>query len=488
MRKNRILSLQKIAARHKFDVALFVLGALCLTVADRSMGACDTPINSQTPIPELNGVYTPDMNYPAGICPKGYTDVPCDPLSNYPCQGGLYLDKATGNASNQQPSGHLTDGLVFASGIAPIPPRGGKIVLLSMGMCNAWLKFGNDPNSFISKLCNSGAALFCAPGATGRDNSLNPNLEIVNGAQPEADAKEWAKDPDDPTQNPWAWTHLLNTILPNATVDPSQVEVIWCEHALLFDNNPNHTLLCTAFPDHALTLKDNIEQTLRNIHAKFPNCKIVYISSRAYAYSLDYHNPEPKAYQTGFADKWVILDQLNGLGNIGYKGHNRTSPWIAWGPYLWTNGGTPRSDGLIWRCNQNNANLSDVDTHNDYVHPSTNGVNKVAEQLIAFFKTDPTATPWFLRQNDANANISATIPELPETVSTTADVTLTGTASSVGHTIVSYQWTFDDGESAFVQNPPTRKFNIPGQYNIHLTAIDDVGNHASTSGVLTVTQ
>jgi hypothetical protein len=483
MKKNLILTVQKIATCHKFGVALFVVSALYLTSAHRSMGNCNTAIISHTPLSELNGTYAPDPNYPT-ICPS-YSDMPCDPLSKYPCTGGLYLDKNTGNASNQQPSGHLSDGIGYGNSIAPI---NGKIVLLSMGMCNAWIKFGNDDNSFISKLCNSGKALFCAPGAS-RDKSLNTSLVVVNGAQSGKDALEWAKDPTDPASA--AWNNLLKVpdgILDQAGVTPDQVQAIWCEHALIFDDpnctNNCKTSLCTTFPQHAYTLRDAIEQTLRNIHVTFPNCKLVYISPRAYAYTLDFHNPEPKAYQTGFGDKWVILDQLNGLGNIGYKGANRTSPWIAWGPYLWTDGANARADGLTWLCGAP-PNYSDV--RSDFVHPSTNGVDKVAKQLIAFFKTDPTTTSWFLRANDPGTTISAAIPQLPETVHTSDSVTLTATATSNKGDIVSYLWTYDDGESANVQNPPSRKFNIPGTYNIHLTAIDRVGNHATTTGVLTVT-
>lgn len=35
----------------------------------------------------------------------------------------------------------------------------------------------------------------------------------------------------------------------------------------------------------------------------------------------------------------------------------------------------------------------------DFTHPSLDGVTKVADQLLAFFKTDPLATPWFLSAN-----------------------------------------------------------------------------------------
>src|SRR5262249_29870142 len=115
MKRKSMSSIQKITARHKSNAALFVVGALCLTFAHRSMGDCNTAIISHRPISELNGTYTPDPNYPTGVGCSSYSDVPCDPLSNYPCTGGLYLDKTTGNPSNQQPSVHLSDGIGFGN-------------------------------------------------------------------------------------------------------------------------------------------------------------------------------------------------------------------------------------------------------------------------------------------------------------------------------------------------------------------------------------
>jgi PKD domain len=473
MNRNRISDIQKINAGHKLNVVSIFVGLLCATLADQTMGACDrSPIPSQIPINELGtGIYHPgsSLNSCTG------NDTECDDPTNYPCQGGLYL-----LGSNQQPAGHLTEGLNRAN--TKIVPRdswgnptepndpNGKIVLLSMGMCNAALKFGsNDPNSFMKKVY--------PPNPAFRDKSLNTHLVIVNGAQAGAGALQWV----DPDSLPWKTIYDPNDgtgRLHDASVTPEQVQVIWCEHALIFDNNLNHTPLCTIFPQHAYDLRNAMETTLQNIHTKFVNCQIVYISPRAFAYSVDFHNPEPKAYQTGFADKWVIMDQLLNRNNMGWT----LVPWIAWGPYLWTDGANARSDGLQWLCNTTNSDVT-----SDFVHPSTNGINKVSNQLIAFFKTDPTSTPWFLRPNSPGASLSATItPQLPKSVPAGSPVSFSATATSQGnHPIVSYLWTFDDGESKW-DSAFTRTFNVPGTYNIQFTAIDDVGNHIQKSGLLTV--
>src|SRR5262249_38283405 len=112
---------------------------------------------------------------------------------------------------------------------------------------------------------------------------------------------------------------------------------------------------------------------------KFPQLKLVYVSSRAYGgYSKTDLSPEPMAYESAFAVKWLIEERINNPENL--------RPWVSWGPYLWADGLTPRSDGLIWERS---------DFEPDGVHPSAQGALKVAMMLFDFFQNDPAATPWF---------------------------------------------------------------------------------------------
>ena len=97
-------------------------------------------------------------------------------------------------------------------------------------------------------------------------------------------------------------------------------------------------------------------------------------------------NPEPYAYESGFSVRWTIEDQLSGA--LEYDGASPSSPWISWGPYLWADGTTPRSDGLTWSCS---------DFGSDGTHPSDAGRRKVAELLLSFFRSDATAREWYLR-------------------------------------------------------------------------------------------
>jgi lysophospholipase L1-like esterase len=92
-------------------------------------------------------------------------------------------------------------------------------------------------------------------------------------------------------------------------------------------------------------------------------------------------NPEPHAFETAFAVKWLIAEQIAGQSEA-------PTPWLAWGPYLWADGTKGRKDGIAYTRD---------DLGPDGTHPSPSGREKVARQLLQFFKTDPTAKPWFLK-------------------------------------------------------------------------------------------
>src|SRR5262249_36520602 len=115
-----------------------------------------------------------------------------------------------------------------------------------------------------------------------------------------------------------------------------------------------------------------------------------YFTSRVYAgYATTTLNPEPYAYESGFTIKWLIDAQVSGDPGLNYNPAIGTvmAPWMAWGPYLWTDGMTPRSDGLGWPCTYLST---------DGTHPSTLGRDVIADSLLAFFHADETTAPWYL--------------------------------------------------------------------------------------------
>ena len=293
----------------------------------------------------------------AANCPNTSVGlVPIDDLGpgNYlGSQGGLYP-----GGVNARPPGHDAAGLALANAIEPID---GKIVMISFGMSNTTQEF----SQFVP----------LATDFPGR----NPDLQIIDTAKSGVDAVAMAN----PDHAYWDFVHE-RLALNGATAE--QVRVAWLKQAVAGPTDP--------FPGEELVLKDRIRTILQIAKDHFPNLELVYLSSRIYAgYATTALNPEPWAYGSAFADKWLIEDQIAGTDpglNYDPDAGPVEAPWIAWGPYLWANGLVPRSDGLVWRCQ---------DFLDDGTHPSLSGRLKVARRLLEFFTTDGTATPWFLGQS-----------------------------------------------------------------------------------------
>lgn len=138
-------------------------------------------------------------------------------------------------------------------------------------------------------------------------------------------------------------------------------------------------------------MRDELGVIVRRLHVEYPNLKIVYVTSRSYGgYSLDDGSPEPWAYETAFAMKWLLQDQIDGDLTLNFEpaAGPVVAPLLLWGPYIWADGDQPRSDGLVW--------LKSDFSGTDGRHPSILGNAKVSGLLIQFFSTDPTSAPWFV--------------------------------------------------------------------------------------------
>jgi hypothetical protein len=324
-------------------------------------------------------------------------------------EGGLYP-----NGTNSRPTSHDTDGVSIADGLQPLDANGnpsdtGKMVLMAIGESTAQ----NEFNRFLP-IANS-------------DPTKNPALVIVNGAQGGATPNQFTS----PTSAYWAT--VLNNYLPQNNVTAQQVVVIWIEDT---DGIASGT-----FPSDITALQGQYETMMQTMLTLFPNLKLVYFSSRVYGgYSNGVgmpDNPEPFAYEVGFAVKWAIQDQINGNANLNYNPANGpvVAPWMSWGPYYWSNGMLGRNDGTVWDC---------ADFSADGTHPSsTFGQLKVATPLLTFLKTDDTTTPWYLAPNrmlipTAGANQSgAGGTQLP--------LPLTATATNNGNPVSGVVVTFSDG-------------------------------------------
>jgi len=273
--------------------------------------------------------------------------------------GGLY-----GKGENAPPKQHMEAARKALARIEPLdkdgkPSAEGKIVLLSVGMSNTTNEF----------------SVFKA--TADRNPQKNPRLVIVDGAQGGQAAKQWN------SADCRVWP-VVQQRLAQAGVTPKQVQVVWLKQA---QQNP---AAFGEFPGHARELKGDIIKDIQQVKAHYPNVQVLYLSSRIYAgYATTSLNPEPYAYESAFAVRWIIQDQMKGSAELNYdpaRGAVKV-PVLLWGPYLWTDGLAGRtSDGMVWKPE---------DCRSDGTHPSASGAEKVTRLLINFFKNDPASGDWF---------------------------------------------------------------------------------------------
>lgn len=252
-------------------------------------------------------------------------------------RGGLYP-----GGLNRPSRTYQRRGLAAARRVRPI---GGRIVLLSLGVSNA----GHEFRGFMQ--------------LAAQQQGLNGSVLLVDGARAGWSPTQSAR----PGSQYWA---DVDRRLARAGARPGQVQAVWLKEAIRGEDR--------AFPQDARALRAHLGAVIRIAARRFPNLRLVFLSSRTYGgYAISHLNPEPYAYESAFAVRWTVADAIRG----------RFGPlWVGWGPYLWTDGTHARSDGLTWLCE---------DVQPDGTHPSARGVQKVARLLLQFFTSDPVARPWF---------------------------------------------------------------------------------------------
>ncbi len=311
---------------------------------------------------------------------------------------GLYLNQFQGGlypgGSNTMPAAHAAAGSQRAAEIVPLnlqgqPNANGKYVYLSIGMSNTTQEF----TSF-------------QPIAANNTQVNHSKLVIVDGAAGGQVASLW----DEPTDS--NYDRVRDQKLAPWGLSEAQVQAAWVKVA---NASPN-----VALPNanaEAYVLQAQMGNIARTLKIRYPNIKLVFFSSRiyaGYATGVSSLNPEPYAYESGFAVKWVIESQIQQMaGNrpnsiSGDLNYNTVAPWIGWGPYLWADGTNPRSDGLTWQC---------TDLVNDGTHPSESGRAKVANLMLNFLLNSPQAAPWFNgKPGDATGDGLINVADLLEVI------------------------------------------------------------------------
>lgn len=268
--------------------------------------------------------------------------------------GGLY-----GRGENQPPKELLQRAIEASRQIQPLnaagqPAANGKVVMISVGMSNTTQEF-----SRFVEIANA-------------DARKSPRLVIVDGAQGGQDAAAWARPGEGRRGDPW---HVLDQRLARSEAAAPQVQVAWIKQALIQPSRLGE------MPKHVDVLERDLAEIVARLATKFPNLRLVYLSSRIYGgFASTALNPEPYAYESAFAVRQLIQQQA--LGHA--KG-----PVLLWGPYLWAGEKPRKSDALSYV----REDLRD----SDGTHPSDAGRQKVADLLLKFFTTDATARGWFVR-------------------------------------------------------------------------------------------
>lgn len=299
---------------------------------------------------------------------------------------GLYLGQFRGglypNGLNVPPPFFRDAQLAAAARIRPVnvvgnPDPGGAYVLLSMGMSNATQEF-----------CSASGAEPCAAHTFMGKAAVHPAvnrdaLVILNGARGGQTLTTW----DDPAE--MNYDRVRDTVLaPNGNTE-AQVRAIWVK------GGSGAPMISLPDPNaDAYAMVAQVGDVVRAAKQRYPNLEIAFLASRTYGgYASTPLNPEPYAYESGFAMKWAIEAQIRQIqtGEIdpiaGDLDPMTAAPILAWGPYLWADGLTPRAgDGLTWECD---------DFQLDGTHPSTSGEEKVGDLLLDFYLTSPVARTWF---------------------------------------------------------------------------------------------
>lgn len=292
---------------------------------------------------------------------KPLTELGTSEYQGFP--GGLYPE-----GKNDRPAEHEAAGRKLAEAVRPLesdgkPDDNGKIVLLSLGMSNT----SQLSEGFQSHLQTA--------------EGLNPRFQFINGAQGGMTA-EAIQNPEDGGRGGQFWT-TVDQRLKQAGVTRLQVQAVWIKEA---DAGPSQ-----GFPGYPQKLQRELKKIVQVVAERFPNAHLCYLSSRTYGgFATTRLNPEPVAYESGFAVKWLIEEQLKGDADLNFDSSRGDvkAPWLSWGPYLWANGQTKRADGF---------SFEPADFSGDGTHHSGTGTRKTGELLLKFFQTDSTTKPWVMK-------------------------------------------------------------------------------------------
>lgn len=327
----------------------------------------------------------------ASLALAATTLIPLNDLGDNPYlygyYGGLWDVHNTGWTT--VPAFHEAAGMQQAASIVPRDANGnpdpnGKIGFMAIGTTNTQKTFAAFENMAAS------------------DPRLNHgSLVMINAAAPGRDATQ--------VDFPWksGFNIINSTVLPQADVTPAQVQAVWIQEI----NDSPTVPLPIQFADSYL-LKATLCDILREVKHEYPNVTVAYLSDPGYAgyNTTNKYLSEPFAYEDGLAVRWTLRGQIDYIAagdqwwdpRIGPLDYNKgDAPWATWGPYMWANGTTPRSDGLTWQRS---------DFEEDGVTLSDAGAAKSARLLLDFVLHEPTTAKWLVPDGPVPSRMRAVRP------------------------------------------------------------------------------
>ncbi|MBL8843608.1 MAG: hypothetical protein JNL90_18955 [Planctomycetes bacterium] len=271
-------------------------------------------------------------------------------------EGGLYP-----GGTNACPEDHLQAGRKIAKSIVPLGVDGSPASDGIVGVAAIGFSFTHQIFETLQELAAT-------------DGELDPALRLIDATARGHDLE----DLRDPAND--YWLTLLPAQLANAGVTAEQIQVVWVMEGARFQPAP--------FPDHVDLFADDWTSLLNVLRLHLPNVQLAFLSPvhwQGYSWFAPYD--EPFYFEQGFAVREVIARQLAGAPELAYDlpGGTAPAPWLAWGPYFWTDGEEPRSDGLALDC---------ADFLWEGSHLSASGRDKLSPRLLHFLKSHRACTPW----------------------------------------------------------------------------------------------
>jgi hypothetical protein len=271
--------------------------------------------------------------------------------------GGLYPD-----GINVASGSYASDLDSVCKTIMPIdtfgnPSPTGKVVFISLGGSTG----GHNMRDLKTK--------------TAGNPLTNPNLLLLNCDNGRRSATLNSQmNPLDPY-----WNHVAQILNGGAHSSFRQVQVVYVET----DDSTKNDI---TFPNRPLLSKQDLEACFRVYKQKFPDIKIVYLEARTRTFGNQIlFNREPAPYYFGWACKWAIEDQINGVPGTEYKGPNAVSPLITWAFYEWSDSLPRATDSFYWRFSETK----------DGLHASDTGEDTLSTRFQNFLLTDKHASLWF---------------------------------------------------------------------------------------------